>query len=165
MYLLPSPNFLSKRENPADPLAGISVPAWKLQNGSHHSLCPVNALKKYIKASGDLRSDGSPLWIHNLNQPRLGPEKLSKLICEIVEKADPGKSPKGHDVRKYATTLAYMQSGNTQTVTQMGQWSSSFCLKYHYFIQSLKSTNCVAMGIQTHDVCGQEHLQTLEDEN
>ena len=164
VYLLPSPNFISKRENPANPLKGMSIPAWKIPDGSHHPLCPVFALKKFIKASGNLRTEGSPLWIHNLNQLRPTSVKLSRLICELVEIADPGKYPQGHDVRKFATTLAYIESGNTQTVTDLGQWASSFCVKYHYFLQVVKSTNCVAMGIQTHDVCGRDHLLVLGDD-
>ena len=111
-----------------------------------------------------MRTDDSLLWIHKLIQFRPTSVNRSKLICELVEIADPGKDPKGHDVRKFATTLAYIESGNTQTVTDLGQWASSFCLKYHYFLQVVKSTNCVAMGIQTHDVYGRNHLQVLGDE-
>lgn len=165
MFLLPSPNFTSKRENPAEPLKGVSVPAWKLRDGSHHPLCPVDALRKYISLSGGFKTDGSSLWLNCQTRSRIERNQLSQLLCETIEKADPKKSPKGHDFRKYATTLAYMQVGSTHTVAQLGQWSSDFCVKYHYFIKTLKSTNCVAMGIQTHDVGGHQHLQALEDEN
>ena len=85
-----------------------------------------------------MRTDDSLLWIHKLIQFRPTSIIRSKLICEWFEIANPGKEPMGHDVHKLATTLIYIEGGNTQTITILGQWASLFGLKYCYFSSSSK---------------------------
>ena len=46
VYLAPLPSFLAKMEREQHRLQPIIVPAW-FENGSHHPICPVAALRKF----------------------------------------------------------------------------------------------------------------------
>ena len=46
--LAPHPLFLAKNEREGHRLGPVSFPMWK-ENGGHHTLCPVAALREYME--------------------------------------------------------------------------------------------------------------------
>ncbi|MPC60256.1 hypothetical protein E2C01_054295 [Portunus trituberculatus] len=141
--LAPSPRFLTKNEREDHRLQLVVIPAW-MDHGEHHSLCPVAALKYFIKAS----SDQPPhcLFVSERGSP-LSTRRISALLHELIEEADPGRAPKAHDIRGAAYSLAFLRTFSLAGVTEGGQWSSSTSFVTRYLSHSWRDIPCVALGV------------------
>ena len=73
--------------------------------------------------------------------------KLRWYLCKFVRMADPGSFPRVHDLRKVATSLAFLRHVNLEEICSLTGWSSIRVFRRHYFkeIESVKSS-LVAMG-------------------
>ena len=87
-----------------------------------NSLCPILALENYLRLSSPTRGH---LFLHTKTNVPLKASALSKLLCEVIEESQPGCFPKGHDLRKVATSLAWVRGLDSSEITKRAFWKSS----------------------------------------
>ena len=141
--LAPKPLFLAKNEREGHRVAPILVPAWMTPSG-HHPLCPVASLRAYVAATSNY-SDNA-LWVDPRSLKVLKSADLATSLVHLISLADPLSHPKAHQVRKYASTLAFFRSFDVEQVRRAGQWSSSASFIQRYLQPHLTNVQCVAMG-------------------
>ena len=137
--LAPKPLFLAKNERAGHRVSPVVVPAWMVSN-LHHPLCPVAALRAYVTASS--ASPGPHLWTDPLSHKTLKTAGLAANLVRLISEADPQSQPKAHQVRKYASSLAFFRSFDVDLLRRAGQWSSSASFVQRY----LQNSQCGAMG-------------------
>ena len=71
---------------------------------------------------------------------------ISKVLCSVIETADPGKAPKGHDVRAMSASLAFLRHYSLGRIQQEGQWASDHSFVHHYLDHSQEDVPCVSMA-------------------
>ena len=141
--LAPKPLFLAKNERAGHRMSPVVVPAWITPAG-HHPLCPVAALRAYISATPS--ASGPELWVDPQSSKVLKTRDLASSLVHLISTADPLSQPKAHQVRKYASSLAFFRSFDVEQVRQAGQWSSAASFVQRYLQPHLSNTRCVAMG-------------------
>ena len=113
------PGFLFKNQRQGRCPPGVEI--YPLLEGPS-SLCPVLALQRYLSVSTPTRG---ALFCHSKTQAPLRSSSISKLLCGLIEEANPGCFPKAHDVRKLATSLAWCRGLDTSEITKRAFWKSS----------------------------------------
>ena len=141
--LAPKPRFLAKNERADHRMSPVVVPAWMVSD-AHHPLCPVAALRAYISASSS--TSAPDLWVDPQSLRCLKTTDLAAKLVQLISAADPQSEPKAHQVRKYASSLAFFRSFDVDQVRRAGQWSSSASFVQRYLLTHLSNTPCVAMG-------------------
>ena len=141
--LAPSPKFLAKNEREGHVLAPIVLQAW-IEGGQHHPLCPVEALRQYVAASH--QRSHTRLFLSPISGKPLSRLQISKNLCATIEAADPGKAPKGKDIRAMSFTLSFLQHFSLQQSLREGQWASDTSFVHHYLDHSLQSVPCATMA-------------------
>lgn len=143
LTLAPSPKFLAKNERADYLLAPLQIPAL-IEKGQHLPLCPVQATDTYIQSTPGLSKEH--LFYNSRSHNPLGPRSISKLLCRVIEIADPGNSPRAHSVRGVAASLAFLRSHSLTRVQELGGWASTESFLNRYLLHDQRTTNCVAMG-------------------
>lgn len=141
--LAPKPFFLAKNERAGHRMSPVTVPAWRTL-GEPHPLCPVAALKAYVSASRTY--SGPNLWVDPRSLRCLKTSDLAAKLVQLISLADPQSRPKAHQIRKYASSLAFFRSFDVDQVRRAGQWSSSASFVTRYLQTHLTNVPCVAMG-------------------
>ena len=134
----------AKNERRGHSLGPLVVPAW-LSEGVHHQLCPVAALRDYIRCVPAGSEDKLWLWPDSLRP--CSPAHLATVICRVITAGDQGTSPKAHQVRSYAASLAYLRSFDLSKVQEAGQWASCVSFVTRYLATHLSDVPCVAMTV------------------
>ena len=141
------PKFLAKNERVNHRMQPKYVPAWIEQDCFHNKLCPVSALKQYmLKVPA---SKNQKLWVFPRTKQACKPSNIAKMICLVIEEADPQKAPKAHDVRGMASSIAFKRSMCMDSVQAEGQWSSchTFVTRYLRYLDIMeRDIPCIAMG-------------------
>ena len=114
----PSQDFLAKNENPQMRRGPIRIRAL----GQSHPLCPVRALKLYLERTAQVK-DGQ-LFVHHVSQKPLTNKGISSAVISLIKLANPETFPKFHDIRKYATTIAFLNEATFLDITEYTGWSS-----------------------------------------
>ena len=86
------------------------------------SICPVATLKAYIFRTKASR--GHIFRNSETNNP-LRPQTVSSLLCSLIEEANPGSVPKGHDTRKQAASLAWTRGLSVKEIISRAFWKDS----------------------------------------
>ena len=141
--LAPSPKFLAKNEREGHVLEPLVIQAW-IVAGSHHPLCPVDALRRYVEATGGRAPPRLFIW--PVSRKPLSRLHISQVLCGLIEEADPGKAPKGHQVRAMSATMAFLRHFSLDRVRRHGQWASDRSFVYHYLDHHLEEVPCVNMS-------------------
>ena len=141
--LAPRPSFLAKNERERHRMRPVTFPAWFVDS-SHHPLCPVSALDSYLAATS--RSTCQQLWVDPVSLRPLKTSDIAKGLTSVIRLADPSASAKAHDVRKFASSLAFFRCFDVEEVRLAGQWSSSTSFVTRYLLHHLRDVPCVAMG-------------------
>ena len=141
--LAPKPFFLAKNERAGHRMSPVTIPAWTTPDGPH-PLCPVAALKAYVSSTRSYSGPG--LWVDPESRRGLKTSDIAKRLVRLISLADPASRPKAHQVRKYASSLAFFRSFDVDQVRRAGQWSSSACFVRIYLQTHLTNVPCVAMG-------------------
>ena len=141
--LAPKPLFLAKNEREGHRMSPVLVPAWMTPSG-HHPLCPVAALRTYVSTTSAF--SGAELWANPTSLKALKTVGLATALVNLISSADPESKPKAHQVRKYASSLAFFRSFDVEQVRRAGQWSSSASFIHRYLQTHLSHAQCVAMG-------------------
>ena len=106
-------------------------------------LCPVKNLFSYLSLS---RITKGPLFRNSKSGKPLLKSSVSKLLCEVIEEADPGKFPKAHDLRRVATSLAWTRGLDPAEIAQRAFWRSSSIFIDRYLSSK---TNVVGVALNT----------------
>ena len=115
-----------------------------MEGNHHHVLCPVFALKNYINAVPANQAD--KLWKWPASNVLCSPNNLAKVICSVIKEADPSSAPTAHEVRGYASSVAFARSLDALQVQQAGQWASCRTFINCYLNTQAEEAPCVAMG-------------------
>ncbi|KAK3885786.1 hypothetical protein Pcinc_010021 [Petrolisthes cinctipes] len=138
--LAPVPLFLAKNEREGHSLLPFTIPAW-FEEGLYHPLCPVAALRSYLHSTKAAPWDNLFVWPHSLS--KCSRVHIAQELCRVIESADPGKCPKGHDVCKMAASLPFLRSHSLDTTRQGGQWSSASTFIRCYLATQVDDVPCV----------------------
>ena len=141
--LAPSPKFLAKNERLGHSLQPSTLRAWMLED-AHHPLCPVGALRDYVRATSRRAPPRLFVWPDTLLP--FSRIHISRLLCGVIEEADPGKAPRGHDVRALSASLSFLRHYSVDKVVQEGQWSSDRSFVTHYLDHYTGDVRCASMA-------------------
>ena len=112
--------------------------------GAHHLLCPVGALREYVRATSRRAPSRLFVWPDTLRP--LSRLHISRVLCGVIEEADPGKAPRGHDVRAMSASLSFLRHYSVDRVVQEGQWSSDRSFVAHYLDHYYGDVRCTSMA-------------------
>ncbi|KAK4322186.1 hypothetical protein Pmani_006985 [Petrolisthes manimaculis] len=143
LTLAPSPIFLAKNERSDRLIAPLRVPALR-EDHSHLPLCPVHATRAYIEPTKHLAP--SHLFYNSRSHKPLRTRTISKLLCRVIEKADPGNCPRAHSIRGMAASLAFLRSRSLTRVQELEGWASIESFLNRYLLHDVQQQECVALG-------------------
>ncbi|XP_076049118.1 uncharacterized protein LOC143029868 [Oratosquilla oratoria] len=140
------PQFVAKNQDPAkaDPrFWSFSIPSLDDFVGGEHAemvLCPVRAIRTYLKRTKHLRPDLPRLFVSTRGTPKpVTKTSISYWIKEVIRRAyasSPTDYPgaKAHDLRAIGPSLVFRKNRSVNQVLQAGIWKSqttftSFYLK------------------------------------
>ena len=120
-------------------------------------LCPVRALKAYLKKTKEFRSgQNSNLFLAPKCLARVASKNaLSYLIKLVVKEAHEALEPeylklfkvKMHEVRAVATSLSFSHNLSIESVMEAAQWRSQSVFASHYLKDvSIQYNDCRALG-------------------
>ena len=130
LSLRPHPSFLAKNECTTNRWTHNTVLPLLLPDGTRSRLCPVAALAEYLNKTSRITS-GS-LFIHPSTQKPLTKGQLGTYICKLILNADPSKSVKVHDIRKYAASYSLARSFNLTDMVHSLKWKSPHTFFKYY---------------------------------
>ena len=128
------PEFLAKNQAPGDPSPILLIKPLSSILGPDDEdrfLCPVRALRLYRKRTNASRAQRRRLFLSwNVNYPQdIRRSTLARWIAEVISsayaKSDaglPAITPKPHEVRAWAASLAFSHSNNLQAVLDAAYW-------------------------------------------
>ena len=112
------------------------------------SLCPVAFLKSYLNVTSQLREgqifrgdEGSKLSL----------KQIRAKMLYFIQSADPNSVPAGHDTRKVATSINFLEHMNFKDITQYTGWKSPRVF-YRNYLKSVEDVrySLVAAGRVVH---------------
>ena len=110
--------------------------------GGTPALCPVRSLACYLSFSEESRG---PLFLNSKTGKPLHKCSISKILCDLIEEASPNCLPRAHEVRKYATSLAWTRGLSPDEITKRAFWRSSSIFIERYLCVN-GGSNCVALN-------------------
>lgn len=142
LRLRPNPQFIAKNELPDRRWDHWVIPA--LPDGDN-PLCPVRSLSAYMDLTKSLTS--GPLFrCHSSDRP-LTTAGIRSAMTSLIKISNPDSVPKSHDIRKLASSYAFMEGMNVTEMANFTGWAGSKVFLRHYLkeINDLQQ-GCVAMG-------------------
>ena len=119
--------------------------SFKNDQGEHHPLCPVDALRKYIRASR--HANTSSLFVNPRTLLPCTRARISQLIRRVVKYSQPGIYARAHDLRKFATVQAFFSNMSMSQIRASGFWHSNFTIASRYLPLNVGPAQpCVALG-------------------
>ena len=118
LTLAVKPGFMFKNQKMNRSPPNIRIAALE----SSPTICPVQAIKAWVQRMK--WKDGS-LFVNTKSRKPLKSCTVSKLICDLIEEADPGRLPKAHDVWKKSASLAWTRGLPPHEIVQRVFWTSS----------------------------------------
>ena len=91
---------------------------------SSEKLCPVATIKEYLTRSKEWNKTDAVFCSRARGSALKSPD-VSLHICRLIELACPGTIPRGHDVRKIGTSLAWCRGLSPKEIVERVFWSSS----------------------------------------
>ena len=141
----PNPQFLAKNETAAFRRGPLMINAFKDSAGEHHPLCPVAALKLYLRSSR--HANTSSLFVNPRTLVPCSKARISQLIRRVVKFSQPGIYARAHDLRKFATVQAFFDRMSLSDLRSSGFWQSNHTIASRYLPLNVgRSQPCVAMG-------------------
>ena len=154
--IYPNPQFLAKNETASFRRDPILLNSFKNPNGEHHSLCPVFALKLYLRATRHVHTQS--LFVNPRTLVPCTKARISQLIRRIVKWSQPGVYARAHDLRKFATVQAFFSKMSLSQIRASGFWNSNFTIASRYLPLNIRpSQPCVAMGSVTRRLRDRRH--------
>ena len=153
--LYPNPNFLAKNENPLFRRDPIFISRLWAEDGVPHPLCPVQALSFYLTETASTKS--FKVFVSHSDLTDLSLPKIRLMLCQFIRLADPGSIPKSHDLRKVASSFAFLRSMSLSDICGVTGWASGRVFRKHY-LHSIRqiSSSFVALGTKVSKSRGSE---------
>ena len=143
LFIRPHPTFLAKNERPHRRWLHKEIKTLKLADGTISNLCPVTTLKQYLRISSDC-TKGALLLTPGKHQTVLSKHQLSTHICSLILQADKVTAANVHDIRSYATSLAFEESMLVGDLVSAVNWSSpAVFYKFITYRQSQQPDGCL----------------------
>lgn len=117
------PGFLYKNQRANRTPPNILIPALTQADGTHHSLCPVRNLERYLKRTKDTSKEA--VFVNPKTDFPLNAGRVAFYLCRLINIADPGRFPKAHDVRKVAASVAWCRGLPIPDIVHNGFWANS----------------------------------------
>lgn len=105
------------------------------------ALCPVTALRAYLRASS---SPAGALFVHPRSLSPLSRGHISVRVCRLIRQADPAGVPQMHDLRRAAASIAWTRGVPADQIVQRAFWSSSSVFIRRY-LTTCPAPPCVAL--------------------
>ena len=125
------PSFVAKTQDPSvdDPRFGsFKIPALKKEQGKRPLLCPVRALKRYLKVTEGKRQKCLTLFLNPVkSDTSVAKNTLSFWLRETITRTGApvgDKTPRAHSVRGIGTSLQFARNRSLQQVLKAGTWNS-----------------------------------------
>ena len=147
LFIRPHPTFLAKNERPHRRWLHKEIKILKLADESISNLCPVTTLKQYLSITSDY-TKGALLLTPGKHQTVLSKHQLSTHICSLILQADKVTAANVHDIRSYATSLAFEESMLVGDLVSAVNWSSPAVFYKFYHIQTEPTTRLVSLPVQ-----------------
>ena len=107
------------------------------------SLCPVKNLAIYLRLTSKVSR--GPLFLNSKTDLPIHKSTVSRLICSVIDEADPGKFPRVHDTRRVGTSIAWSRGLDPEEIIRRTFWRSSNIFVDRYL--SVKAGfHCVALN-------------------
>ena len=103
--ILPNPSFLAKNEAPGFRHRPMVIKALLKRDGSHHALCPVNALFMFLNATKSYK--GPRLFFNPRSDVQCNAGHINYFVRKLVRLSQPGVYARFHDLRKFAAWNAF----------------------------------------------------------
>ena len=99
-------------------------------DGDPHPLCPVNALRMFLRVSKSVST--SSLFFNPRTLNSCTKARISQLIRRIVKLSQPNIYCRAHDLRKFATIQAFLSNMSCSNIRKAGFWhsNSTFARRY-----------------------------------
>ena len=134
------PTFLAKNEDPLNRRKPVMIRPLPTDT----SLCPVAALKSFLEATP---LQEGPLFVSPVNLAPLSTGAIRVALARVIRQAVPDSFPKSHDLRKLASSLAFMGNMSLSQMSSYTGWKSSSVFVKHYCGEvSLMQKSCIALG-------------------
>ena len=104
-------------------------------------ICPVTWLKKYQR----LTNNKVKLFTNTRTKRPLTAGSIASCLCSLIDEADPGKFPRGHDLRKFSTSLAWVRGVPTEEICKAAFWRSSTTFVRTYLMPEIEDVPCTAL--------------------
>lgn len=101
-------------------------------------------IRQYVAAT-DGRSH-TRLFIWPDTKKPLSRLQITKVLCSVIDAADPGKAPRGTDVRAMSASMAFLQHYSLDQARRDGQWASTHSFVFHYLDHHLEPVPCANMA-------------------
>ena len=109
-------------------VSSFRIPALEREEGKRPLLCPVRALKRYLKVTEGKRRKCSTLFLNPVKPDTpVVKNTISFWIREVIRgTTDPAgsKNPRAHSVRSLCTSLQFVRNKSLQQVLKAGTWNS-----------------------------------------
>ena len=115
-----------------------------ISQGGPHPLGPFAALHAYVTTTS--YHTGNDLWVDPVSSRVLTSTTVASHLVHLISLPDPLSHPKAHQVRKYASSLAFFRSFDIELLRRVGQWSSSASFIQRYLQHHLTDVGVVAIG-------------------
>ena len=147
------PEFVAKTESERNPLPRSfqikSLDSFVENLQEELLLCPVRALKIYVKRTTPIKPHPRTLFISPRNPSRpISKNAISFFIREVISQAiastsDPGPSvrPRAHSVRAMSTSVAFLKNFSLAAVLEAATWKSHSVFSSFYLRDVLFSSS------------------------
>lgn len=108
----------------------IVIKALLNKDGSPHDLCPIDALRHWLRLSAPWESDA--IFINPKSKNAMNSGSVSFYLVKTINAANPNTFPKAHDVRKVSVSLSWTRGISPSELVSNMFWRSSnvFINKY-----------------------------------
>ena len=139
------PGFLYKNQSMARAPPNITFPCLYNDDGSHHRLCPVSALHRWLQVSDPWGHDA--VFINPQSKKPMNSGAISSYLVRTTNATAPRTFAKAHDVRKVAASLAWVRGVPPSKIIDFMFWhnTSVFINKYLVPIRE-RAKRCIAAG-------------------
>ena len=147
LKLRPHDNFLAKNECPLRRWSHKVIRPLFYKDGQRSNLCPVKSLQEYLKL---FKSKGALFRSVSGKQSPLSIFQLKSHVCSLILQADPNTRALVHDVRKYATSCALMETMQVGNLARELNWSSPAVFYRYYLTATPPLERPVVLPLQEH---------------
>lgn len=139
------PGFLYKNQTLYKTPPSIVIKALRNNDSTPHRLCPVAALKQWLRLSEPWSCDA--IFMNPKTKKPMNSSAISSYLVRSINAASPRTFAKAHDLRKISASLAWVRGVPTHEITQNLFWTSAstFIKKYLVPLHG-KPSVCIAAG-------------------